>query len=292
MSYKIKQATNLKGMTGAIGGTFYPNNLAEKVFVRPLEYGSVFAYLFRRFGYPIHGWDSDKDICSYTLTTPLSDVCLWVNIKSGVDFGYMISQELDDICLREDRAPYEAWHSRFDIWAKSKGYQPLYRWSGHTTQEDLDAVGDPWMAARGLTEDQLTDAIMNEFWTEQDAKLKVWREEYAAIDPWPVRRDSIYGETRIKVWSALEQAMRELLRPVQVDSTVIDIFGQVDSFGPLKHVKESPMAGLGIGWLYDIYEDKQKRESWWNAVGSIRKVGRGDLLAGIETLLNQKNTHE
>lgn len=291
MSYKIRQSPTLKGMTGAIGGVFWPNHLIKKVFGQELESGPAFAYLFRRFGYPVYGWDGYKELCQYHLTTPMRGVGLWVSLKTGVDFGYMLTEKLERVCFVEKRAPYNAWQDRFRSWAKTKGYSAISRWD--FTREELDTVGYPWMAERGLTDEMLTDEIIRQFWDEQDAKLKVWREEYSAIEPFPERSDDeIYGETRLKVWTALERAMRELLRPVRVRDTVIDIFGRVDSFGRFKPLEESPMAGVGFGWLYDIYEDEHQRERWWDAVDNIRKLGHGDLLTGIETLLSRIETPE
>lgn len=282
----MRQAKSIRGLTGAVIGTFYPNLLMEKVFGQELESGPTFAYLFRRFGYPVYGWDGYKELCCYTLTTPMRGVCLGVSIKNGVDFRYMISQKLEQICQQERHAPYDAWNSRFQTWAREKGYRPLYRrWSNDTDQAEIDAVATTWLAARGLTSEEVTDEIVREFWDEQEARLKAWTEEYQVIEPWPkVPEDEIYGETWTKVWGALERAMRELLRPVRVRDGTIDIKGQV-SDGGRKPLEESSMAGLGIGWLYDIYLDKDKQERWWNCVDAVRKNGKGDLLAGLENLL-------
>lgn len=64
--------------------------------------GAQFAYLFRRFGYPISGWDDYKELVSYFLTTPEPDVILWCKPSSHLrySFGYGKSLELSDKTMR------------------------------------------------------------------------------------------------------------------------------------------------------------------------------------------------
>lgn len=54
-----------------------------------LEYGSLFAYLFRRFGCPLHGWNGTAELCRYVLTTPRVDLFLSVvpRIDGRTDLG-------------------------------------------------------------------------------------------------------------------------------------------------------------------------------------------------------------
>lgn len=283
MGYQIKQATKMSGdATGAVGGVLWPETLANEVFGRHLNSGQVFLYLFRRFGYPVYGWDGYKEVVQYFLTTPMRGVYLFISIKAGVDWGYMMSSKMECICQQESSAPYEAWWSRFEAWARGQGYIVLHKYD-EIDDADLDAVATPWLAARGLTDAEVTDEIKAAFWDEQDAKLKVWRGKYREIDPWPEHKhDEIYGETRLKVWAALRRAMEALTTPVRVRDSAINIMGDLEGH---KCVDEHEMAGCGIGHLYEIYADPVKRERWWDAVDRLRKLGGGDLLAGIESLL-------
>lgn len=285
MAYQIKQAAKIRGtVTGAVGGVLWPETLAKEVFGRPLDAGSVFLYLFRRFGYPIYGWDGYKEICNYTLTTPMRDVYLFVSIKTGVDWGYLMPPKMEQICQQEDVAPFNAWWTRFDAWAKEQGHIVLHKYS-EIDDADLSAVATPWLAARGLTEADINDEIKKKFWDEQEAKLKGWREEYYAIDPWPERKhDDVYGETRLKVWEALRQAMEALKAPVRVRDSMISITGNND-LQDYKCHDEHDMAGCGIGALYEIYADSTQRNRWWDAIDRLIKVGDGSMLVGIERLL-------
>lgn len=44
--------------------------------------GQVMGYLFRRFGYPIRGWDGYKELCTYLLTTPHKRLYLWARLTA------------------------------------------------------------------------------------------------------------------------------------------------------------------------------------------------------------------
>lgn len=289
MTFQIKQVRHIPGKTsGAVGGTFWLNALADEIFgVDKLQPGPTFLYLFRRFGYPIYGWDGYKEVVQYHLTTPMRGVFFFISIKSSmVDFGYLLPEKLEQICSFESRQPYEDWHNRFDTWVKEKGYKFLSRWTDYT-QAELDEIGDPWLRARGIDpQADLSKETIEEFWTEQEAFAKRYREEYAQIDPWPeFSHDSVYGETRLKLWANYRRAIKALLVPVRVRDTVIDIFGEVDPNPAHKWVEKSEMAGNGIGEVYEIFNDPEKRSRWWAALDKLEKIGGGDVLAGIESLL-------
>ena len=48
-----------------------------------MGYGALFAYLFRRFGYPDTGWDDDKQLVKYYLATPEPDMVLAAHPSGG-----------------------------------------------------------------------------------------------------------------------------------------------------------------------------------------------------------------
>ena len=52
-----------------------------------LSGGDLFAYLFRRFGYPDLGWDGSKELVNYCLTTPMPEVFLLVRPYMGGDYA-------------------------------------------------------------------------------------------------------------------------------------------------------------------------------------------------------------
>ena len=69
-------------------GMFNTGELAARLLPN-LRGGQLFAYLFRRFGYPSRGWDGDKRLVTYCITTPIKDVFLTVipDMSSDVFLG-------------------------------------------------------------------------------------------------------------------------------------------------------------------------------------------------------------
>ncbi len=114
--------------TAAGSGIFDPGEIAQQV-LPGLRGGQLFAYLFRRFGYPSWGWDEYKNLVSYLITTPLPEVFLSITPYMGSDrpeqlydptdlmFGYCVDQKIEKQdyypCLRKDG--HAAWeeHPRY-----------------------------------------------------------------------------------------------------------------------------------------------------------------------------------
>ena len=62
-----------------------------------VRYGELFAYCFRRFGYPNIGWDGYKQLASYVLSTPHPDLFLsitpYVGDTSVITFQFLVPLE-------------------------------------------------------------------------------------------------------------------------------------------------------------------------------------------------------
>ena len=119
-----------KKYSAAGSGTFDPGEIAQKVLPN-LRGGQLFAYLFRRFGYPSWAWDDDKELTHYCLTTPLEGVFLTVCPYMGGDyphdgtatydctelmFGYCIEQSIEE----EYNSLYR--QGKWDEWESSPRY--------------------------------------------------------------------------------------------------------------------------------------------------------------------------
>lgn len=101
--------------SGAMGSQeIWVPGISEEVFADKWDYGSAFAYLWRRFGPPFEGWDGHKELVSYYLTTDTKGVLLYVSPKpnAGCSFGYSLSA----ILKYKLRAEYA--HS---MWQEFKG---------------------------------------------------------------------------------------------------------------------------------------------------------------------------
>jgi hypothetical protein len=125
----IAQVATLNGekkYEAAGGGTFDPGEIAQKVLPN-LRGGQLFAYLFRRFGYPSWAWDDDKDLTHYCLTTPLEDVFLTVRPCMDGDYpdGYDCTELMFGYCIeRSIEEEYRAFYMqrKLDEWETSPRY--------------------------------------------------------------------------------------------------------------------------------------------------------------------------
>lgn len=61
-----------------------PGDIATEI-LPGLRGGQLFAYLFRRFGYPNPNWDSRKNLVSYALSTPDPNVILLITPSMAGD---------------------------------------------------------------------------------------------------------------------------------------------------------------------------------------------------------------
>jgi hypothetical protein len=84
----------------ASGGLLKPSEAAKKIFGR-LDGCTLFAYMFRRFGYSVYGWDGYKGLASYLITTPTDGIYLRVDPRINTTdvedtelmFGYAIDED-------------------------------------------------------------------------------------------------------------------------------------------------------------------------------------------------------
>jgi hypothetical protein len=176
-------------------GIFNIEFLEEQVF-RGLDYGPAFAYLWRRFGPPINGWDEHKEVACYYLSTNRDDTIIYATPRTSRIhmFGFGLSPEAADRIAKEC-SPRK----------------------GHALR---------------------------------DAK-------FLSIDlKWKLTYFNDSHEVREPHYLAIMEAMAELLRPVPVRDTYINIEGRV----PESRVKEEaePFKWAGFGVVPDYFENISK----------------------------------
>lgn len=163
-TYTIEQCKNIaKWSICGSSGVYAPYEAAAQVFgdEKRDTSGAMFAYLFRRFGYPIYGWDGYKSLVSYLLTTPDPDVLLWCKPTHGMQhsFGFGLSRALEQQSQREyfalpRRASWEkhATYARINtaiVAAMEELKRPvfvrdvLYNVLGYVPDEDSAALPEP-----------------------------------------------------------------------------------------------------------------------------------------------------
>lgn len=127
----ITQASDIVGW-GICGSdmVYDPHDKARDIFGEPDRdcRGDQFLYLFRRFGYPMFGWDDYKSLVSYYLTTPDPQVVLWCKPYSSpwLSFGYGIHPELSETAERAE-LEWRRTEPRLLTWQEQPVYQRIDR---------------------------------------------------------------------------------------------------------------------------------------------------------------------
>lgn len=250
--YQAQQATDLDGYEGSAGiGFFNPGKYAQEI-LKICNYGEMFAYLFRRFGYPLFGYDQLKDLAAYRITTPMEGVLLAVYPNpSGVkhSFGYALSEELDQICDEATFGPVEEWRKQMMAWAK-KEHGTILVSMNYSSEEELDIAASIWLNKQhpDTEEENVTENHVKEFWDEQRKTWGKYHEKYKEVEPFPSPYDDgIQEGIRLQISDALKAAIFDLKRPTYIRDVYINICGRVFDDSDLPPgVDPSPMAGYGL----------------------------------------------
>jgi len=279
---------------GASGGVIWPGNIAEKVLCGEISFGTLFAYCFRRFGFPNSGGDGYKDVACYTLVTPMPGLFLCVRIipttAARLMFGYLMTLELQQELLREDRERNREFHRQFSAWRKANGrLLPRDAFEGTGQHGDYDQREDMRLFH------ELLECYCADGGTHYDSMPA--------------------GPKTQEVLDAIAAALTDLKTPVAVDGepfSVIDDFNvEYDEPLPAEPAQESvetapePVADAGEGDDEEEDEDEIEVAAHHPSAGyfvppaymadperfvklseKLIKLGDGDLARGIETLLN------
>ena len=93
----IESMSEITSCRGATSGLFYPSQIASyHCDMNEFTVGDIMAYGFRRFGYPVNGWDDYKQLCEWIVRTPMEGVFLTIQPTSLSPFGYLLKDPLTD----------------------------------------------------------------------------------------------------------------------------------------------------------------------------------------------------
>lgn len=246
-------------LTGAGSGTIDPSGIAKYYAdMKDLSHSDIMAYCFRRFGYPIYGWDSYKKLCHWFIKTPMQDVFLSVSATRVSPFGFMLRSGIYNQLVREPRREMAAWGDRCFDWAKKKygvtliGYA---HWSGSAKFEDVEKAFTEWITERYPDDPDLNEKSEKEiskigdlFWKVKGEECEYFERMYKINHPSPVRRseDSYldYYDRKVpeipywrnlhkdslerNIMEALWRTIVDLKRPVSIRDWEINIEGICD----------------------------------------------------------------
>lgn len=225
-------------------------DIAERVLGSEIQQGSLFTYLFRRFGNPNKGSDPDKELAAYLLTTTRPDMLLKISPYAGgnvsISFTFLVSHEVRRICddwMRRDRDAHQA---AFLDWIETENRVPAW------ADEAAEAMSQgEWPVLEGVTgwRRMMTGiAMMSYLGVREDdnagkAEAIRWfqsvRADYEALHPIPPvqwRGDDVAAweddDPKKPYAEAMAETLRDLLRPVWIRDSAIGIYGAIDEEHP------------------------------------------------------------
>lgn len=262
-----------------------------------MEYGSLFAYLFRRFGYPNCGWDNYKELAKYVLTTPhpelLMDVTPYAGGATCITFKFFVPRETVAAVESYDERAFRAWEQRAFSWRKQQG---LPDWMEGWIRLVNETLRPSW-ASTGPNVNSWSDSLryatspgapgndQHEIRTRATEFRQAIYVEYRKIEPEPVR---VRRGEDWKQWEsddplkplaeAAQIALSSLRRPVRVRDIAINALGEVASSS--KVLKEALVAGYPSGAI-----GNGAPAEFADLQGLIIRLGKGNARKGIAKLL-------
>jgi len=278
---------NMVAYTGPEFGnsvSLIPNMIGEKV-----EYGPLFAYLFRRFGYPNTGWDDYKELTRYYLSTPLDDMVLrvapYIGDTSEITFSFLVPESANRTIDNYDQRDQQAYRQRMLDWIDANATIPA--WMGECIElvrKDFNGQAASWREAFKYLPLFSYDSKRSgrKKWSAwHDAILK----QYAAVEAVPSMN---YRSANYEEWpdddplkryvQAAKVAFDDLKRSVRVRDGAINAFGLANNTS--RTLKEPPVAGWPSG---DLGNAAPKEFSDLHSL--VLKLGNGNAKRGIKKAL-------
>lgn len=264
-----------------------------------VPYGSLFAYLFRRFGYPGRGWDNHKDLVAYHLSTPRADMILvlrpYVGDTPHLGMTFLVPPE---IAAAASGYPWRHRHAHlaaFGDWVEEKGLKPdwVEGWFSELKTGKISATQDQtrdwkqslhalkWLAyGPGKNDGDPRLAWYEKTWTAYEAEIPAPDEDYRDPD-WTRWSDA--DPLKPYVADAV-RTLRDLRRPVWVRDQAIDPWGLLEDQKvadlDLPDADYATAAGYPSGALGNA-----DPKGFAELHGLILRLGQGNAEAGIAEAL-------
>jgi hypothetical protein len=289
---RLTTPTNESWVDVSFGHEFLTGACGERV-----AYGPLFAYCFRRFGYPDRGWDDYKELVRYYLSTPHPSLVLVVQPRVS-DTSYLSLKFLVPMSLRKaiddfGRRDQQAWAVRAQDWAEQQGLPEwMPEWMTIFNTEIVPALphlsaAQTWRSAVNSIHYELGEEGTREYdLTHRVVEFKEAIEhDYEKIEPHPAyceRPDNHQewpDDDPLKpLAEAALVALADLRTPVGVRDQAIDAFGLVEP----KRLPLPPAASAGYpsGALGNT-----AAKEFGALHGLVLKLGKGNAKLGITRVL-------
>ena len=282
-----------------------PHSLSNSRLIDPIistvcgdtvDYGSLFAYCFRRFGYPTHGWDDYKELVGYYLKTPSPDLILHVapNVsnRSSISLSFLIEWDADLTIQDYANRDRLAWGQRMLTWAEKQGLPDwMPEWITVFNSDVCEAYPgtqptDDWRKTVGVWF-ALGDSgsRMHEFTSRVVVFNASMREAYTKVEPLPPR---YIRPARILDWApddplkplaeAAMTALLDLHSPVGVRDRAITAFGIANTD------KASVKPAIGAGFPSGALGNTTAAE-FVELHALVLELGKGNVKRGIAKIL-------
>lgn len=292
--------------TDGKGDGLYGPGLLDQHFGTTVNYGALFTYLFRRFGYPNLGSDDYKEIACYALTTPEPDLVMKVSPSLGdwprLSLRFLVTEEALDAI---EHAPRVRWTQALAAWVECQGALPEWmdEWLAFwRTKPGVAAIvtgeRSDWVKSIGdMHFVKFEVANRPEHWSNELYALlckvaefveRVHR-EFEAIEPHPAHltrsadwRTWPDSDPLKRLHAAAAVALEDLGRPVRVHDSQINAHGLVPDGDPLarRTLAEPPVAGYAIGALGNAAPEEIA-----TLHQHVLALGKGNVKRGVAKLL-------
>lgn len=262
-----------------------------------IPYGSLTAYLLRRFGYPERSWDPDKDLVGYTLSTPdphlLLRVIPYVGGRADISINPMVDWKTAEAIRAWEDRDEALWLARLDAFVAGKG--PAPGWTSEAKTELARKsllpgtdVSDGALAFRLAIFQRYRPQTAREEWRHWGEELVTAFEAEAGPRPILCLRapepEAWAEDDPLKPLAlALRTALQDLCQPVRVRDMAIGPFGEIDTDELDEDawiLEPHPATGYPLGalgqsdprGLCDLHE-------------LVHQLGGGDAKAGIQSAI-------
>lgn len=212
------------------------HGVIRKTLGDTIPQGSLFAYLWRRFGPPNRPNDPYKELASYLLTTPHPSMWLSISPYSGGDtlisLRFLTDWETSKTLHAYRTKPFTDW---FDAFYTHLLKNPPTWWDAWCTavpEKDHFLLQDKTPKAYMRLLDM--NANRPNTTSPECAWILEQKASWIKTNPKPTDRDTNDWTTwdkddpHLPFIKAAEKTLKDLLRPVYVRDCPIDIFGPVD----------------------------------------------------------------
>lgn len=225
-----------------------------------LPYGTLTAYLLRRFGYPNVGWDGRNELVQYRLSTAHPAMCMTI-VPSVSDFtslsvNFVVERGLGDECEAYERRHEVRWRTAAMDRAQEQG---LPDWMDAWVALCNDVICPSLMMPSGLDWRSSGDLVgfnHSEIGLKARAFYAKLLDEYQTVEPRPAfaRPDNLEdwedSDPLKPLARAAVQALDDLLTPVGVRDDAINALGPVEYTG--RERRAAAVAGFPSGALGNV----------------------------------------